>query len=181
MWPSLLEMFFCISNFLEQISILSHSIVFFYLFALTTEEDFLNSPCYFLEFCIQMGISSFSPFSFTSLLFTVIFKASSHNHFAFLHFFLGWFWSMPPVQNYEPPFIVLQALCLSDLISWTYLSLPLIWFRSGEKSWAPKNWWFWTVVLEKTLESPLDCKEIQPVHSEGDRSWVFTGRTDFEA
>ena len=80
-------MFFCISNFLEQISILSHSIVFFYLFALTTEEDFLNSPCYFLEFCIQMGISSFSPFSFTSLLFTVIFKASSHNHFAFLHFF----------------------------------------------------------------------------------------------
>ena len=47
-----------------------------------------------------------------------------------------------------------------------------------EESWALKNWCFWTVVLEKTLESPLDCKEIQPVHSKGDRSWVFFGRND---
>ena len=45
----------------------------------------------------------------------------------------------------------------------------------------PKNWCFWTVVLEKTLESPLDCKEIQLVHSKEDQSWVFIGRTDFEA
>ena len=50
----------------------------------------------------------------------------------------------------------------------------------NEKSWAPKNWCFWTV-LEKTLESPLDCKEIQPIHFKGDQSWVFIGRTDFEA
>ena len=50
-----------------------------------------------------------------------------------------------------------------------------------EESWAPKNWWFWTVVLEKTLESPLDCKEIQPVHPKGNQSWVFIGRTDVEA
>ena len=50
-----------------------------------------------------------------------------------------------------------------------------------EESWAPKNWWFWTVVLEKTLESPFDCKEIQPVHPKGDQSWVFTGKTDVEA
>ena len=50
-----------------------------------------------------------------------------------------------------------------------------------EESWVLKNWCFWTVVLEKTLESPLDCKEIQPVHSKGDRSWVFIGRTDAEA
>ena len=50
-----------------------------------------------------------------------------------------------------------------------------------EEGWALKNWWFWTVVLEKTLESPLDCKEIQPVHSEGERSWVFIGRNDAEA
>ena len=50
-----------------------------------------------------------------------------------------------------------------------------------EESWAPKNWCFWTVVLEKTLESPLDCKEIQPVHPKGDQSWVFIGRTDAEA
>ena len=50
-----------------------------------------------------------------------------------------------------------------------------------EESWALKNWCFWTVVLEKTLESPLDCKEIQPVHSKGDQSWVFIGRTDAKA
>ena len=46
--------------------------------------------------------------------------------------------------------------------------------------WAPKNWWFWTVVLEKTLESPLDCKEIQAVHPKGNQSWIFIGRTDAE-
>ena len=50
-----------------------------------------------------------------------------------------------------------------------------------KESWAPKNWCFWTVVLEKTPESPLDCKEIQPVHPKGDQSWVFIGRTDVEA
>ena len=50
-----------------------------------------------------------------------------------------------------------------------------------KESWVPKNWCFWTVVLEKTLESPLDCKEIQPVHPEGDHSWVFIRRTDAEA
>ena len=55
----------------------------------------------------------------------------------------------------------------------------------GCESWTvkkvPKNWCFWTVMLEKTLESPLDCKEIQPVHPKGDQSWVFTGRTDVKA
>ena len=50
-----------------------------------------------------------------------------------------------------------------------------------KESWAPKNWCFWTVVLEKTLESPLDYKEIQPVHPKGDQSWVFIGRIDVEA
>ena len=50
-----------------------------------------------------------------------------------------------------------------------------------KESWALKNWCFWTVVLEKTLESPLDCGEIQPVHPKGDQSWVFIGRTDAEA
>ena len=47
-----------------------------------------------------------------------------------------------------------------------------------KESWTPKNWCFWTVVLEKTLESPLDCKEIQPVHPKGNQSWVFIGRTN---
>ena len=56
-----------------------------------------------------------------------------------------------------------------------------IWDLDCEESWVLKNWCFWTVVLEKTLESPLDCKEIQPVHPKGDQSWVFIGRTDVEA
>ena len=51
----------------------------------------------------------------------------------------------------------------------------------SQKGWVLNNWCFWTVVLEKTLESPLDCKEIQLVHSKGDQSWVFIGRTDAEA
>ena len=50
-----------------------------------------------------------------------------------------------------------------------------------EESWAPKNWCFWTVVLEKTLESSMDCKEIQPVHSKGDQPWVFFRRNDAKA
>ena len=56
-----------------------------------------------------------------------------------------------------------------------------MWELDCEESWSPKNWCFWTVVLEKTLESPLDYKEIQPVHSEGDQPWVFFGRTDAKA
>ena len=56
-----------------------------------------------------------------------------------------------------------------------------MWELDCEESWAPKNWCFWTVVMEKTLESPLDCKEIQPVHPKAHQSWVFTGRTDAEA
>ena len=56
-----------------------------------------------------------------------------------------------------------------------------MWELDCEESWAPENWCFWTVVLDKTLESPLDCKEIQPVHPKGDQSWVFIGRTDAEA
>ena len=55
-------------------------------------------------------------------------------------------------------------------VSWDY-----------KKCWVPKNWCFWTVVLEKTLESPLDCKGIQPVHPKGNQSWIFIGRTDAEA
>ena len=56
-----------------------------------------------------------------------------------------------------------------------------MWELDCEESWALKQWYFWTVVLEKTLESPLDCEEIQPVHPKGDQSWVFIGRTDGEA
>ena len=56
-----------------------------------------------------------------------------------------------------------------------------MWELDHKESWAPKNWCFWTVLLGKTLESPLGCKEIQPVHPKGDQSWVFIGRTDAEA
>ena len=56
-----------------------------------------------------------------------------------------------------------------------------MWELDHKEDWTSKNWCFWTVVFEKTLESPLDCKEIQPVHSKGDQSWIFIGRTDAEA
>ena len=56
-----------------------------------------------------------------------------------------------------------------------------MWELDHKESWASKNWSFWTVVLEKTLERPLDCKEIQPVHLKGNQSWIFTGRTDAKA
>ena len=55
-----------------------------------------------------------------------------------------------------------------------------MWELDDKESWAPKNWCFWTVVLEKILESSLDCKEIQPVHPKGDQSWIFIGRTEAE-
>ena len=55
-----------------------------------------------------------------------------------------------------------------------------LWELDCKESWAPKNWCFWTVLLEKTLESPLDYKEIQPIYPKGDQSWVFIGRTDVE-
>ena len=56
-----------------------------------------------------------------------------------------------------------------------------MWELDYKESWAPKNWCFWTVVLEKSLESPLDCKEIQPVHPKGNQSWILIERTDVEA
>ena len=55
-----------------------------------------------------------------------------------------------------------------------------MWELDHKENWVPKNWCFWTVVLEKTLESPLDCNEIQPVNPKGNQSWIFTGRTDAE-
>ena len=57
----------------------------------------------------------------------------------------------------------------------------LMWELDHKEGWAQKNWCFWTVVLEKILESPLDCKEIQPVNTKGNQSWIFIGRTDVEA
>ena len=56
-----------------------------------------------------------------------------------------------------------------------------MWELDHKESWVLKNWCFWTVVLEKTLENPLDCKVVQPVHPKGNQSWIFSGRTDAEA
>ena len=67
-----------------------------------------------------------------------------------------------------------QSCCLSSSHVW-------MWELDYKENWAPKNWYFWTVVLEKTLEIPLACKEIQPVHPKGNQSWIFIGRTDAEA
>ena len=63
------------------------------------------------------------------------------------------------------------------------MELPSVWMweLDRKESWAPKNWCFWTVVLEKTLESPLDSKETKLVRPKGNQSWIFTGRTDAEA
>ena len=69
---------------------------------------------------------------------------------------------------------VIKAVVFSSSHVW-------MWELDHKESWVLKNWCFWTVVLEKILESPLVCKEIQPVHPKGDQSWVFIGRTDIEA
>ena len=63
----------------------------------------------------------------------------------------------------------------------TSTSLVQMWELDHKQGWTPKNWCFWTVVLEKTLESPLDCKEVKPVNSKGNQPWIFIGRTVAEA
>ena len=76
----------------------------------------------------------------------------------------------------------------SEFMMWAFLFISgyvclevFNYIEDCKESWAPKNWCFWTVVLEKTHESPLDCKEIQPVHPKGNQSWIFIGRTDVKA
>ena len=70
--------------------------------------------------------------------------------------------------------------CLSSQ-SYGFSTSHWMWEFDYKESWELKNWCFWTVVLEKTLESPLDCKESQPVHPKGNQSWIFIGKTDAEA
>ena len=86
-------------------------------------------------------------------------------------------------QHHGSKASILQRLAFFIVqLSHPYLTTgETMWELDYKESWVPKNWCFWTVVLEETLESPLDCKEIQPVHSKGDQSWVFIGRTDVEA
>ena len=77
-------------------------------------------------------------------------------------------------RHYLPTKVCLVKAMVFPVVMW-------MWELDCEEGWAPKNWCFWTVVLEKTLESPLNCKEIKSVHPKGDQSWVFIGRTDAEA
>ena len=106
-----------ISSFLEEISSLSCSVVFLHFSSLFTYEGFLSLLDILWESAFSWVYLSLSPLPFTSLLFSAICKASSHNLFAFLHFlFLGMDLATTPVQCHEPPSIVLQALCLPDLI-----------------------------------------------------------------
>ena len=106
-------------------SLLSHSIVFLYFFALIIEEGFLISSCYSLELCIHIGISSFSPLPFTSLIFTAICKAFSDNHFAFLHFFFLGMVLITASCTMLWTAIHSSSRTLSDLTPWIYLPLPL--------------------------------------------------------
>ena len=78
-------------------------------------------------------------------------------------------WLLPVIHSSFPHLVILSS------------GHVWMWELDHKESWAPKNRCFWTVVLEKTLESPLDCKEIQPVHPKGNQSWIFIGSTDAEA
>ena len=98
-----------------------------------------------------------------------------------------WIWKMlaPWKQSYDQPrqHIKKQRHYFADKgpSSQSFSSSQVwMWELDFKENWAPKNWCFWTVVLEKTPESPLDCKEIQPVHPKGNQSWIFIGRTDAE-
>ena len=75
---------------------------------------------------------------------------------------------------------LLRKICIVKAMSF-FSSHVWMWELDNKEGWALKNWCFWTVVLEKTLESPLGCKEIQPVNPKGNQSWIFIGRTDAEA
>ena len=116
-----------ISNFLEEISSLSHSIVFLYFFALITEESFLISPCYSWNSAFKWVYLSSSPLPlpFASLLFSAICKASSDNHFAFMHLFFLEMVLITASHTMSQTSIHSSSGTLSDIIPRIYLSLPL--------------------------------------------------------
>ena len=127
-------------------------VLFFYFF-----EEFPNCfPQLLYKFTFPPTVHQCSPFSKSSPILVSYLSDNSH---------------LICVRLYVTVVLIYSCLMMN----------VLMWELECEESWVLKNWCFWTVVLEKTLESPLDCKEIQPVHRKGDQSWVFTGRTDAEA
>ena len=116
---------FGFSNFLEEISSLSHSIVFLFLFVLITEECFLISLCYSLELCVPISVSFLYILPFASFLFSAICKTSSDNHFAFLRFFFLGMVLITASCTMSWTSIHCSSGTLSDLIPWIYLSLLL--------------------------------------------------------
>ena len=102
------------------------------------------------------------PFSLSSFTFNI---SPSNEHPGLISFRMDWL-----------DFLAVQGTLKSILLCHS-LKASVLW----HSAWVSKNWCFSTVVLEKTLESPLDCKEIQPVHPKGNQSWIFIGRTDAEA
>ena len=98
-----------------------------------------------------------------------------------------WSWKMldPWKKSYDKPrlHIKKQRHYFADnvlIVKSMFFPVPK-WDLDHKEGWVQKKWWFWTVVLEKTLESPLDSKEIKPVNPKGNKPWIFTGRTDAEA
>ena len=91
------------------------------------------------------------------------------------------YWATNKNNVYTWTVFTLQKNFASMILFDSYYIQVWMWQLDHKESWVLKNWCFWTVVLEKTLGSPLDCKEVQPVHPKGDQSWVFIGRTDAEA
>ena len=162
-----------ISNFLDEISSLSHSIVLLHFFALITEKGWNWNSAF------KWVYLSFSPLPFTSLLSTAICKASLDNHFAFLHLlFLGMV-LIPASCKMSQTSIHSSSGTLSDLIPWTYLSLPLwIWFRLYLNGLVVFPTFF---NLSLNLAVTSSWSEIQPVHPQGNQFWIFIGRTDAEA
>ena len=171
------------SNFLEEISSLSHFFIFLCFFALITEEGFLISPYFSFELYIQMGISFLFSFACGFYFFLSYLSGLFRQPFCFfcISFSWGLFWSLLLIQCQEPPSIVLQALCLSDLILWIYLMAHLKIIPTPGKLvlnifW--KDWcWSWN---SNTLATW--CEELTPWKRpwcwerlknswEGDRGW----------
>ena len=125
-----------ISNFLDEISSLSPSIVFLYFFALNAEEGFLISLLFFGTLHSNGFIFPFL-LCLSLLFFSQLFVRPPQKIILphCISFSCGWSWSLPPVQCHEPLFIVLQAVCLSDLIPWMYLSLPLCNHKGFDRSY----------------------------------------------